>query len=119
MTQEGSAIAERSSGRFGTLLTALVAGLAGGLIAPLIAPGLARSVRPATKTMFKAGIGLYERGREKAAELGETASDLLAEARTEYDAERALTDAGAGQSGHNEVVSLRGSASKEASSPNA
>jgi|SRR5438552_4319313 len=118
MAQDGPGLAPRSSGRFGTVLMALVAGVAGGLIAPMLAPQLARGIRPVTKSMFKAGIALYERGREKTAELGEIASDVLAEARYEYDAEQASTDAEGGASAANEVVRLRRSGRKETSSSN-
>src|SRR5439155_13109258 len=80
--------ARRSRGRFGTIVTALLAGVAGGLVAPLILPRLERNIRPATKSIFKTGIALYERGRERAAEIGEMAGDMLAEARAEYDKEQ-------------------------------
>jgi hypothetical protein len=119
MAEQGPTVPPRSPGRFGTLLTALIAGIAGGLMAPLIRPQLARGMRPAAKGVFKAGIALYERGREKTAELAETASDVLAEARTEYDAEQALTESDSGRSaGANEVVRLRDSARTEARSTN-
>lgn len=52
MAEQGSA-APRPPGRFGTLLTGLVAGIAGGLMAPLIAPQLARGMRPAARSVFK------------------------------------------------------------------
>src|ERR1700739_4656528 len=94
----------RPRGRFGTIATALVAGFAGGLLAPLILPRLERNTRPPTKSMFKTGIALYERGRERAAEIGEMASDMLAEARAEYEADQnAARDGGAVA---NEVVRL-------------
>jgi hypothetical protein len=94
--------------RFATFATALAAGIVGGLIAPLILPGLARGIRPAAKGAFKTGIALLERGRETAAELGEMASDLFAEARAEYDAEQGETPAGNGLAAAKEVVQLRG-----------
>src|SRR5438045_8436829 len=78
----------RRSGRVGTIVTAVLAGVAGGLMAPLILPRLERNFRPTTKSLFKTGIALYERGRERAAEMGEFASDMVAEARAEYDAEQ-------------------------------
>jgi hypothetical protein len=110
MTQEESHGQRPSSHRFGRLVTALVAGIAGGLVAPLVYPVLARNARPVTRRAFKLGIAAVERGRELAAEFGEHASDLMAEARAEYDAEgkpRAPeTPPGPAQ----EVVRLRGSA---------
>src|SRR5437764_8238500 len=76
-----------TSGRFGRLVTALAAGVVGGLLAPLVYPALARNARPATRKAMKASIAAFERSREIAAEFGERASDLMAEARAEYDDE--------------------------------
>lgn len=115
----------RASGRFGTIFTALLAGFAGGLLSPLVWPRLERNLRPATRRMFKTGIALYERGRERAAELGEMASDMMAEARAEYEAEQAMAGGppGGGQptvdSAASEVAGLRNGHGKEAGSPNA
>jgi Protein of unknown function (DUF5132) len=119
MAQEEPVSARRSPGRFGTIATALLAGVAGGLIVPLIMPRLERNIRPATKSIFKTGIALYERGRERAAEIGEIAGDVMAEARAEYDAEQAAAGAEGGPVAANEVVRLRRPRGKEAGSPNA
>jgi hypothetical protein len=103
-----------SSGRFGRLVTALVAGVAGGLIAPLIYPAVARNARPVARKALKAGIAAVEQGRVAAAEFAEHASDLMAEARAEYDAE---VKPAAGQEPTvpaKEVVRLRGSARETA-----
>jgi hypothetical protein len=96
-------------GRFGRLVTALAAGLAGGLLAPLVYPALARNARPATRKAMKAGIAAFERGREAAAEFGERASDLMAEARAEYDEERKPLPNSERPAAAKEVVRLRGS----------
>jgi hypothetical protein len=104
MAQEEPAPIGRRSGRFGTILTAVLAGVAGGLMAPLIRPRLERNFRPATKGLFKTGIALYERGREKAAEMGEFASDMMAEARAEYDTEQTAADTEIDPVAANEVV---------------
>src|SRR5215467_1626294 len=101
----------RPPGRFGTIVTAVLAGFAGGLLAPLVLPRLERNIRPATKSMFKTGIALYERGRERAAEISEMASDMLAEARAEYEADQ--TAGREGDAVANEVVRLRNGHSKE------
>lgn len=120
MPQLDSVPPRRPPGRFGTIITALLAGFAGGLAAPLILPRLERNLRPATRRVFKTGIGLYERGRERAAEIGEMASDIMAEARAEYDAEQAAGGvAAANEATANEVVRLRNTRGKEAGSPNA
>jgi hypothetical protein len=95
--------------RFATFATALAAGIVEGLIAPLILPGLTRGIRPTAKGAFKTGIAFFERSRETAAELGEMASDIFAEARAEYDAEQGETPAAGGLAAASEVVRLRGS----------
>jgi hypothetical protein len=118
MTQQESTPSRRRSGRFGTIVTAALAGVAGGLMAPLILPRLERNFRPATKSLFKTGIALYERGRERAAEMGEFASDMMAEARAEYDAEQSV-GGGPDPVAAKEIVRLRNGHAKEAVSPNA
>jgi Protein of unknown function (DUF5132) len=103
-----------SSGRFGRLMTALIAGVAGGLIAPLIYPAVARNARPAARKALKAGMAAVEQGRIAAAEFAEHASDLMAEARAEYEAEL-KPEGSAGPGGSpTEVVRLRGSARETA-----
>ena len=119
MAQEEPAPNRRRSGRLGTIVTAVLAGVAGGLMAPLILPRLERNLRPATKSLFKTGIALYESGRERAAEMGEFASDMMAEARAEYDAERNVGGALDEPVAVNEVVRLRNGKAREAGSPNA
>jgi Protein of unknown function (DUF5132) len=119
MAQEEPVPGRRRSGRFGTIVTAVLAGVAGGLMAPLVLPRLERNFRPATKSLFKTGIALYERGRERAAEMGEFASDMMAEARAEYDAEKTVGDAEHDPVAANEVVRLRDRPAREAGSPNA
>jgi hypothetical protein len=118
MAQQEPVPPRHSRGRFGTILTALLAGFAGGLVAPLILPRLERNIRPATKSIFKTGIALYESGRERAAEIGEMASDMMAEARAEYEAEQAA-DAESEPTAANEVVRLRNGHGKEVGSSNA
>src|SRR5579884_1770279 len=98
--------ANRSSGRGGTVLLALAAGFAGGMLAPLLFPNAARGMRPAAKSAVKAALALYERGREVAAELGETTSDLLAEAQAEFADERRAKLAGLDPGAAGDVVAL-------------
>jgi hypothetical protein len=119
MAPQESTEMRRPRGRFGTIVTAVAAGFTGGLLAPLILPRLQRDIRPATKRLFKTGIALYERGREQVAELGELASDMMAEARAEYEAGQTKAD-GQGESiAENEVVRLRNGSGKEVHSPHA
>src|SRR5919108_5779656 len=119
MAQEEPITSRRGRGRVGTIVTALLAGFAGGLLAPLILPRLERNIRPATKNVFKTGIALYERGREKAAELGEMAGDMMAEARAEYEAEQGAIGARGDSLAAKEVVRLRDGRGKEAGATNA
>ncbi|MBV9015861.1 MAG: DUF5132 domain-containing protein [Alphaproteobacteria bacterium] len=102
-------------GRLGRLATALVAGLIGGLVAPLFYPALARNARPVSRKAMKAGIAAFERSREIAAEWGEHASDLMAEARAEYDEEQKSPGVESGTPG-NDIVRLRGSGRETATS---
>jgi hypothetical protein len=95
-------------GRFGRLFTALAAGVVGGLLAPLVYPALARNARPATRKAMKAGISAFERGREIAAEWGERASDLIAEARAEYDEEQKSPPPAEAPTGTTDIVRIRG-----------
>ena len=101
-------------GRFGRLVTALAAGIIGGLMAPLVYPALARNARPATRKAMRAGIAAFERGRELAAELSERASDVMAEARAEYDEQNTPPPHSEEPASPNEVVRLRGSSRETA-----
>ena len=119
MAQPETLPARRGPGRLGTIVTAVLAGFAGGLMAPLLLPRIEPSLRPATKRVFKTGLALYERGRERAAELGEIASDMMAEARAEYEAEQVVPETAGDPMAASEVVRLRDARGKEAGSPNA
>lgn len=105
--QQDASGAGSSPRRFRTVALVLMAGVAGGLVAPLLYPSVARNARPVTRKALKAGMAAFERGREIAAELGEQAGDLLAEARAEYDDERKPLAVEAAAT--TEVVNLRGS----------
>ena len=105
-----------SSGRFGRLLTAVAAGVAGGLIAPLLYPAVARNARPVARKALKAGIAAVEQGRVAAAEFAEHASDLMAEARAEYEQETKPASDPEPAASAKEVVRLRGPARETTSS---
>lgn len=118
MPQQSEAPSPRGAapGRFGRLVTALAAGLVGGLLAPLVYPAVARNARPVTRKAMKAGIAAFERGREITAEWGERASDLMAEARAEYDEEQKSLPTSEPAAATNDVVRLRG-AGRETATP--
>ena len=115
MAQQEPVSSRRARSRFGTIVTALFAGFAGGLLAPLMLPRLERNLRPTAKSVIKTGIALYERGRERVAEIGEMTSDIMAEARAEYEAEQVM----AGDTLPNEMVRLHNGHGGEAGAPNA
>lgn len=74
-----------------TFATFLTGGAVGVFLAPVIAPALGRWSRPAVKAALRAGIAVYEQGRQRAAELREmvedTAADLAVERERNGDAE--------------------------------
>lgn len=108
MQQDGSGAGTSPPRRLRTVGLALIAGVAGGLVAPLLYPSVSRNARPAARKAMKAGISAFERGREIAAEWGEQAGDIFAEARAEYDDEHKPASAELAAAATPEVVSLRG-----------
>lgn len=65
-------------------MAAMAAGGAIGVfLAPVIAPALSRLARPTMKGAVRAGLAVYQRGREAAAEFMETVEDVAAEVRAE------------------------------------
>jgi hypothetical protein len=80
----------------------LLTGLALGLGAALLAPTIGQVLRPAVKAVIRGGILAYQ----GLAELGETASDLVAEARAEFE-----------QQGDTEVTPTSPSAGSRARTP--
>jgi hypothetical protein len=72
----------------GTVLTALAAGFVGGMLAPVLLPNASKAARPFAKSVIKAGLSAYDRGREQVAEWQETAGDLIAEVQAERQQER-------------------------------
>ncbi len=67
----------------GNATTGLAIGIGAVLLGPTLLPALGRVLRPAAKAAIKGGMVLY---RETFAEIGEFASDLVAEARAELEA---------------------------------
>jgi hypothetical protein len=62
------------------------------LLAPVALAGLAGVGRPAARAAVKAGLLMYEKGLETAAELGEILEDLVAEAEAEAEIEADRAD---------------------------
>jgi hypothetical protein len=75
----------------GSAMTGIVVGVGALMLAPTVIPAVGRVLRPAVKAAIKGGMVLYN---ETIAEIGEAASDLVAEARAELE-EEAHAHAGA------------------------
>lgn len=63
--------------------TGIIVSLAAAALAPVWRPALSRWGRPALKGAIKQGVVAYAVLRERASEMGENMSDLLAEAQVE------------------------------------
>lgn len=72
---------------FGRVLVALIAGAAGGVLVTALRSDAGKA-RPAARRAVRTGVQLYEQARQTLGELGETASDLIAEAQAELEQER-------------------------------
>jgi len=68
----------------GSTVTGVAVGLGALILAPTVLPAVGRVIRPAVKAAIKGGMVFY---RETLAEVGEVASDLVAEARSELEHE--------------------------------
>jgi hypothetical protein len=94
------ALFERPS--LGSLVTGFALGVGASYLIPDLLPAVGRVTRPAARALLRSGVQLYERSREAAAELGEMAGDMVAEAQAELEqqhngAARASASAGSGQ----------------------
>lgn len=67
----------------GNVVAGFAVGIGVAVLAPLLAPVLASVGRPLAKSAIKAGIIVYQKGLETAAELGEVLEDLVAESKAE------------------------------------
>jgi hypothetical protein len=61
----------------------LLVGAAAVVLAPVVVPAVLAGIRPVAKTVLKGGIYVYDAVGEMVSEVGEGASDLVAEARSE------------------------------------
>jgi hypothetical protein len=66
----------------GNAVTGVAVGLAALVLGPTLFPTIGRALRPAAKTVIKGGLVLY---RETVAGIGELATDLVAEAKSELE----------------------------------
>ncbi len=67
--------------------------LAIGLAAVVVVPVVVIAAKPLARAALKKGIIAYERGREALAEVGEVVDDIVAEVRSELEAEKAIAHA--------------------------
>lgn len=70
------------------LVTGMALSIVAAFLAPLWRPAASRYGRPVAKAAIKQGMMVFELGRERFAELGETVEDMLAEVQVELAAER-------------------------------
>ena len=77
------------------VLTGIAVSLAAAALSPVWRPALSRWGRPAMKGAIKQGVLAYAVLRERAAELGESVSDIVAEAQVELATEQPTERAGA------------------------
>ncbi len=68
-------------------------GLAIGIAAVALAPVVVIAAKPLARAALKTGIIAYERGREALAEVSEVIDDIVAEVRSELEAEKAIAHA--------------------------
>lgn len=71
-------------------------GIGAALLAPLAFVALSGVGRPAARAAIKAGLLVFDKGRETVAELGEVVEDLIAEAQAEIESEREHSEPAAG-----------------------
>lgn len=72
-------------GPFGT---SLGVGIGIALVGPILVPVVGGMLRPVAKAAIKGGLLLAEAGREGAERLNEMSGDVMAEARSEFEATR-------------------------------
>lgn len=68
-------------------VTGLAIGIGAAVVAPKVLPVLGEAIKPIAKAALKSGILFFEKGKETAAELGETIEDLWAEVNAEIEEE--------------------------------
>jgi Protein of unknown function (DUF5132) len=69
------------------IASGLAVGVGAMVVAPVVLPAVARLSKPLLKGVLKTGLLAYEAGRRIYAEVSEVAGDMLAEARSEMQAE--------------------------------
>ena len=76
------------------LFKGLAIGFGVAVLTPLVIAALAPVLQPAARSALKAGIRVYEKGRENIELLGETMDDIVAEVHEEmHDTASAVEDA--------------------------
>ena len=75
------------------LMKGLAIGFGVAILTPLVIAALAPVLQPAARSALKAGIRVYEKGRENLELLGETVDDIVAEVHEEmHDAATAVEE---------------------------
>ncbi len=68
-------------------LAGLAIGLGAAAVAPKLIPVVGQAVKPVAKALIKSGFLFFEKGKEAAAELGESIEDMWAEVQAEIEEE--------------------------------
>ncbi len=92
------------------LAVGIAVGAAAVALAPVVLPAVATAARPLARTAIKAGIILFEQGREAWAEGDEFLDDLIAEARAELEQETLQDEAAAAAGDTRKKTAKRGGA---------
>jgi Protein of unknown function (DUF5132) len=72
----------------GNIGTSLAVGVGVAVVGPILAPIVGGIVRPVAKAAIKAGMVVFDAGREGVGRLNEMSGDIVAEARSELDETR-------------------------------
>ena len=90
----------------GNIVTGLAIGLGMLVLAPIVKP----LVRPVAKSVMRAGVSVYEQGKEALAEFNEQAGDMVAEVRAEMERE-----GGRGNGSRRTTSEMKGQSAQEQS----
>ncbi len=75
------------------LVKGVAIGIGAALLVPVVITALVPIIKPIARSVFKAGLVVYEKGRETYEEMGEAVEDLVAEVEDELVESRDAIDA--------------------------
>jgi hypothetical protein len=74
------------------LVKGVAIGIGAALLVPVVITALVPVVKPIARSIFKAGLMVYEKGRERVEEMGEAVEDMVAEVEDELVESRESVD---------------------------